>query len=139
MADVDFSLNGLSPVLDKLKGLSPRLQKKALRKGVRAGCNIVRDAARKNAPAVSGLTKRNIITVVSSKKDEVIGKVGVRGGGRNKGNNPYWWRFVELGFYHKNSGQYIKANPFMRNAQSQNIDASTNKVADAIWQEIENY
>lgn len=139
MADVDFSLNGLSPVLDKLKGLPPRLQKKALRKGVRAGANIFRDAARSNVPVETGLTKRNIITVVSSKKDEVIGKVGVRGGGRNKGNNPYWWRFVELGFYHKNSGQYIKANPFMRNAQSQNIDASTNKVADAIWQEIESY
>lgn len=139
MADIEFSLNGLSPVLDKLKGLSLRLQKKALRKGVRAGANIFRDAARANVPVETGLTKRNIITQVSAKKDSVTGRVGVRGGGKNSGNNPFYWRFVELGFYHKNSGQHIKAKPFMRNAQSQNIDKATNAVSEAVRQEIESY
>lgn len=139
MADVEFSLNGLRPVLDRLKGLSPRLQKKALRKGVRAGSNIFRDAARANVPVETGLTKRNIVTQVSAKKDSVTGRVGVRGGGKSKGDNPFYWRFVELGFFHKNSGQYIKANPFMRNAQSKNIDRATNAVSEAIIKEIESY
>lgn len=140
MDNINFSLTGLDPVIKRLKDVAPTLRKKALRKGVREGSNIFRDAARRNAPVDSGLTKRSIVTQVSSKKDQVTGRVGVRGGGRkSKDNNPYWWRFIELGFYHKNSGQYIAANPFMRNAQSNNIEGATNKVAEAVRTELDKY
>lgn len=140
MDDVNFSLSGLEPIIKRLKGVAPTLRKKALRKGVREGSNIFRDAARMNVPVLSGLTKRNIVTKVTSKKDQVTGRVGVRGGGRKtKDNNPYWWRFIELGFYHKNSGQYIAPNPFMRNAQKNNLAAATNKVAEAVKTELDKY
>ena len=134
---MEFTLDGMKDVIDKLNALPLRLKKNALRKGVRAGSNIIRDAARQNVPVDSGLTKRNIVTIVTSNKDEVISKVGVRGGGRNKGNNPYWWRFVELGYFSKQMGRYVKANPFMRNAQSNNVDTATNKVAESINAELD--
>ena len=100
--------------------------------------NIVRNQARRNAPVDSGLTKRSIVTQVRTRRMAVITKVGVRGGGRDQGNNPFYWRFIELGFWNKKAGKFIRANPFMRNSLSQNTDKVTDTMAKELKTAIEN-
>lgn len=130
MASMSVSMTGWDEAIDKLKGMSPQLQKKCLRPAARTAMNIVRDEARRNVPVDSGLTKRNIITTVSTKRDFVSARVGVRGGGKKQSNNPFYWRFIELGT------QYIEAKPFLQPALTKNIQAVTNKMAEAISLEL---
>lgn len=118
--------------------LAPKLQKKALRAASRKAMNIVRNQARRNAPFDSGLTKRSIVTQVKTRRKVVITKVGIRGGGRNQGNNPFYWRFIEFGFYNAKAGKFIRANPFMRNSLSQNTDKVIDTMSKDLKTAIEN-
>lgn len=138
MADFNFNLTGFDEVSRKLRGLAPKLQKKALRTASRKAMNIVRNQARSNAPVDSGLTKRNIVTQVKSRRSTVTARVGIRGGGRDQGNNPFYWRFIELGFWNKKAGKFIRANPFMRNSLSQNTEKVTDTMAKELKTAIEN-
>ena len=138
MADFNFNLTGFDEVSRKLRGLAPKLQKKALRNASRKAMNIVRNQARSNAPVDSGLTKRNIVTQVKSRRSAVTARVGIRGGGRKQGSNPFYWRFIELGFYNVKAKRFIKANPFMRNSLSQNTEKVTDTMAKELKTAIEN-
>lgn len=129
--DIEFSLGNWTPITNKMKNLPPNLQKRGLRRATRKAMNIVRDEARRNAPVKSGLTKRSIITVVTTSKNAVTAKVGVRGGGKKRGNNPFWWRFNELGTVKQ------KAKPFLGPALPAKLTEVTNKMATETSKEID--
>lgn len=150
MADgMHFNIQGLNGVVDKMRTLGPRLQKKGLRKAARAAMNIVRDAAKANAkaiddPATKEKVFRNLITQESSKQSRreggVVMRVGVRGGSGsnqpskdasgNPGGDTRHWRYIELGTEHN------PAVPFMRPAFSSNVQAVTDRFVAVLNTEI---
>lgn len=151
MADLEFKLTGFDEVSRKLRGLAPRLQRKALRSASRKAMNIVRDDARQNAPVETGNLKRRIITRINSRAGRrfggMVAQVGLRGGSKNyvnssknrrlgrvgqsylHGENAFYWRFIEFGFFNVKAKRFIQAKPFMRPALSKNTEKVTATMA----------
>lgn len=145
-------LSGVSDLTEKLERIgSPKMAKKLASRAARKAMNIVKKAAVSNAKLIDDVdTSEQIsrnITVRASRvrnSNEIVMKVGVRGGARHyvsskenvrsgragksyktlgSKNNPggdtwYWW-FVELGT------NYSRAIPFLRPAMNNNIEAVT--------------
>lgn len=142
MAD-SFKIQGLEPVLAKMKGLAPGLVKKGLRAAARKGMIPVRDAARKNtarwddpATKASNIPKKIAISENGKEGKKVGGivmRVGVRGGAKLSKDpaNTAHWRLQEFGTSHS------PARPAMRPALANNIDRVTNAVVAALGPEID--
>ena len=144
---VEFNIEGLDEVQEKLKRLgNPRLMKNAARRSARKAMAIVRDAARSGAKAIddpqtSEKIWKNIATAAGKTRNpnEVIMRVGVRGGASFSNPNPpntsggdtRHWRWVELGSVHNTPV------PFMRPALQNNIQAVTNSFAENFNKEID--
>lgn len=149
MADNRWS--GVDAALNKMRTLSPKLQKKGLKKAVRAGTLPWVKAAKANwrqidDPATPQNIASNVITQFSgplSRKNKGIAyRVGVAGGAFSKymntkanrrkgqvgktradlGGSTFYWRFLELGT------SKIPARSPMRRAQASNIDTAINAV-----------
>lgn len=138
----DFKIEGLEPVLAKMRGLSPKLQKKGLRSAGTKAMRIVRDAARGGAarfddPETASNIAKNIVTRYDAKASRREGgsvtKVGVMGGARPaKGTQDTGhWRLLEFG------SSQMPAQPFMREALSSNIQEVTNSVVTNLSIEID--
>src|SRR5690242_6374665 len=90
----EFKIEGLEPALRKLKGLTPKLAKGALRRTGTKAMRPVRDAARSLAsrfddPETAANIPKRVVTRAGSRKAEqqyggqcVVTKVGVEGGAR---------------------------------------------------------
>ena len=144
---VEFNIEGLDEVQEKLKRLSnPRLMKNAARRSMRKAMAIVRDSARNAAkgiddPQTSEKIWKNIAIAAGKTRNpnEVIMRVGVRGGASFSNPNPpntsggdtRHWRWVELGSVHN------PPTPFMRPALQNNIQAVTNSFAENFNKEID--
>lgn len=138
----DFKIEGLEPVLAKMRGLSPKLHKKGLRSAGTKAMRIVRDAARRGAarfddPETASNIAKNIVTRYDAKASRREGgsvtKVGVMGGARPaKGTQDTGhWRLLEFG------SSQMPAQPFMREALSSNIQEVTNSVVTNLSIEID--
>lgn len=144
---VEFNIEGLDEVQEKLKRLgNPRLMKNAARRSARKAMAIVRDAARSGAKAIDDpQTAEKIwknIAIAAGKTrnpNEVIMRVGVRGGASFSNKNPpktpggdtRHFRWVEFGSANN------PPTPFLRPALSNNIPQVTNQFATSFNQEIE--
>ena len=144
---VEFNIEGLDEVQGKLKRLgNPRLMKNAARRSMRKAMAIVRDSARNAAkgiddPQTSEKIWKNIAIAAGKTRNpnEVIMRVGVRGGASFSNPNPpntsggdtRHWRWVELGSVHN------PPTPFMRPALQNNIQAVTNSFAENFNKEID--
>lgn len=144
---VEFNIQGLEPVQGKLKRLgNPRLMKNAARRSMRKAMAIVRDAARANAktlddPQTAEKIWKNIAIAAGKTRNpnEVIMRVGVRGGASFSNPNPpntsggdtRHWRWLEFGSVHN------PPTPFMRPALQNNIQAVTNSFAENFNKEID--
>ena len=144
---VEFNIEGLDEVQEKLKRLAnPRLMKNAARRSMRRAMAIVRDAARNNAkgiddPQTAEKIWKNIAIAAGKTRNpnEVIMRVGVRGGASFSSPNPpntsggdtRHWRFIEFPSVN-NLG-----TPFMRPALQNNIQAVTNSFAENFNKEID--
>ena len=144
---VEFNIEGLDEVQEKLKRLSnPRLMKNAARRSMRKAMAIVRDAARSGAksiddPQTSEKIWKNIAIAAGKTRNqnEVVMRVGVRGGASFSNKNPpntpggdtRHWRFIEFPSVN-NPG-----TPFMRPALQNNIQAVTNSFAENFNKEID--
>ena len=157
MSNVKFEIQGLESLEEKFKRLNdPKMLKSAVRKALRQGANIVRNAAREEAKKFDRPDTPNKVwkqIVVQSgrtrSKNEFKMRVGVRGGARipytNNDQNRrsgkvgktyatdghhFYWRFIEFGSSHQ------PAAPFMRPALVNNVDNATAKVALVLNDEI---
>lgn len=148
---VQFQIHGLESLQSKLEQLNnPRKVKSAVRKALRQGANVVRDAARANAKAIDDPeTKEKIwrnIAVQSGKSrnaSEIKMRIGVKGGASMNqhsntaalasmsGGNTTYWRYLEFG------AATTPATPFMRPALANNIQSVTNKITTVLIQEID--
>ena len=144
---VEFNIEGLDEVQEKLKRLAnPRLMKNAARRSMRKAMAIVRDAARTNAkglddPQTAEKIWKNIAIAAGKTRNpnEVIMRVGVRGGASFSNPNPpntpggdtRHWRFIE--FPSANN----PGTPFMRPALQNNIQAVTDSFAENFNKEID--
>ena len=144
---VELNIEGLDEVQEKLKRLgNPRLIKNAARRSMRKAMAIVRDAARANAkglddPQTAEKIWKNIAIAAGKTRNpnEVIMRVGVRGGASFSNPNPpntsggdtRHWRFIE--FPSANN----PGTPFMRPALQNNIQAVTNSFAENFNKEID--
>ena len=144
---VEFNIEGLDEVQEKLKRLAnPRLMKSAARRSMRKAMAIVRDSARNAAkgiddPQTSEKIWKNIAIAAGKTRNqnEVVMRVGVRGGASFSNPNPpntsggdtRHWRWLEFGSVHN------PPTPFLRPALQNNIQAVTNSFAENFNKEID--
>src|SRR5690606_18141534 len=132
--------------------LPQRLGQNAMRRALRKGANVIRDAARANAKRIDDPETReqiwkNIAVAGGGRKRErqaggVMMRVGVRGGARPlrkgaetglPGGNTTHWRFVHFGVPSRN----IPARPFLQKAGSSSAGAAYQAVVAAAPAEID--
>ena len=144
---VEFNIEGLDEVQEKLKRLAnPRLMKNAARRSMRKAMAIVRDAARSGAkniddPQTAEKIWKNIAIAAGKTRNpnEVIMRVGVRGGAsfsnpnppKTSGGDTRHFRWVEFGSANN------PPTPFLRPALANNIQAVTNSFAENFNKEID--
>lgn len=153
-----FKIEGLEPVLKKMKFLSEKMQKGGVRRAGLKAMLIVRNAARARAkqfdrPETSNNIPKNIVTRNDAKAGKRIGgvviKVGVQGGAKSEsfiksgrstrsknksndfGSTVWYWRLLEFG----TSG--MRAQPFMRPALESNVNKVTDTFVAALDKEID--
>ena len=143
---VELNIEGLDELNRKLQQLAnPRKAKSIARKAARQAMNIARDDARARArmiddPETAEKIFKNISVAggKSRNSNEVVMRVGVRGGASFSNPNPpslsggdtRHWRWVELGSSNN------RAVPFMRPALSTNLDQITSKFVQVFDDEI---
>ena len=146
MAAVELNIQGMDQLKRKLDQLSnPRKAKSIARKAARQAMNIARDDARARArmiddPETAEKIFKNISVAggKSRNSNEVVMRVGVRGGASFSNKNPpktsggdtRHWRWVEFGSSNN------PAVPFMRPALSTNLDQITSKFVQVFDDEI---
>lgn len=138
---MEFKLEGVEELERKMKALPDRFTKRAMRRALRKGANIIRDAARNSAKQIDDPETREMIAKnVSvqnggSRRERRAGgpmvRVGIRGGARHRddasldslpGKNTTHWRWIEFGT------SEMRAQPFMRPAMANNVQAVANEV-----------
>jgi HK97 gp10 family phage protein len=144
MADVE----GLDDVLRKLRQLPEKIGNRAIRRALRKGANVVRDAARANAQRIDDpLTRERISKNIAvagggAKREKRAGgpmmRVGVMGGAKPTsgdngapGGNTTHWRFIELGT------SQARAQPFLVPAAMNNVGAAFEATAKAATVEVD--
>ena len=147
---IEVNLSGLEQVKAKLDKLPQRLAYNAMRRSLRRGANVIRDAARANAKRIDDPETREQIweniAVASggSRRERSAGgpmmRVGVRGGARPlkkgtptglPGGNTTYWRFVEFGT------SEARAQPFMRPAAREAAVPAFDAIAAAMEKEVD--
>jgi HK97 gp10 family phage protein len=136
-------VRGLSDLAKALSTLTVKLEKNILRGALRAGGNVMRDDARKNAARAAGLLAKGIKVSTNAKRGTVYAKV------RTTGKHSYIAHMIEFGTaphrinarnggtIHINGrpvGPFVdhpgsRAMPFMRPALDGQATASVNATA----------
>lgn len=147
---LDVDVKGLAEIERKLKLLPERVGNNAMRRALRKGANVIRDAARANAkriddPETREMIWKNIAVAGGGRRREKqaggpMMRVGVRGGARPlkkgtdtglPGGNTTHWRFVEFGT------SEARAQPFMRPAAASSAGAAYQAFAAAAPAELD--
>jgi HK97 gp10 family phage protein len=150
MADFEFRIEGLDPVIAKLRQLPEKFANRGMRRALRKGANVWLKAARENAkriddPETAEMIWKNLSVQGGGRRREKqeggpMMRVGVRGGARPlkkgtdtglPGGNTTHWRFVELGT------SQAHAQSFLRRAMDSNIESATNAVVEAAKVELD--
>jgi len=125
MADFDIQIEGLDRLDEALQELAWPAARRALRKGMRAGANIVRDEARQKAPVKTGKLRRRIRT-------------------RERREENGWMRFaievpqsVFYGRFFEFGTSKQPARPFLRPAAANQTDAAVAQMRSSLAEAIE--
>lgn len=135
---IEWQLTGLTELLDVVHSLPDKIQNKALRPGVEAGCRIIAKTAKQYAPVESGTLKSTIDFKVSAKgTSNVSGVVGNRSEQseyKGQTRNPaHYSHLVEYG--HAGQRGPAAPHPFLRPA----VDTSQEQVQAAIGEKISKF
>lgn len=143
------TIEGLDDIVRKLKLLPEKIGRNAMRRSLRKGANVIRDAARNNAKRIDDPETReqiwkNIAVASGGRKREkqvggVMMRVGVRGGARYNasagnlpgGNTTGHWRFVELGT------SEMRAQPFLTPAGSEKAGAAIAAIVTDMQKQVD--
>lgn len=98
---VKFELRGVREALQKLSGLRESMQRRILRKGVRAACQIGARIGKSHVPRETGLLRKSLgykIAKAKSGAPRALGIIGPRNGWKRDGRNPVKYaHLIELG------------------------------------------
>lgn len=124
MADLSVEIIGLRELDTALQNLAWPAARRALRKGMRAGANVVRDEARAKAPVRTGNLKRKIRTRERSEE-----------GGNMRfaveiPRDAFYGRFLEYGT------SKMAAKPFLRPAAENKTEAAVTRMRDSLEEAI---
>ena len=128
MSMLDAKIDGLNELGRNLSALEPKVARKAFRKGMRAGAQVIANEAKATAPVLTGRLKRAIrVRSLRARGDETVAaQVTTRAKSANAPHAP----LVEGGT------KFARARPFLGPAavrrQSDAVDAVARKVADAV-------
>jgi HK97 gp10 family phage protein len=164
MAD-DFALHGVEGVLNRLRSMPEKLQKKGLRAAIRKGANLVRKAAQTNAkqiddPLTAESISKNIAVQFSSRASKreggIVFRVGVRGGARQYAATRANRRAGRVGQIYKTGGDKgnpggdtwywrfvelgtsrTRAQPFLQPALANNVESVTSVVVNELNSQID--
>jgi len=132
-------ITGVKPIDRKLKLLPPRLQKKVVRQAMRAGCKILADEVRAQAPVLSGLTKSAVkVRATKSRKRGTLG-IEVQISGKvdgliktdSEGKGTFYPAVVQYG------REGVPPNPFMSRAFESKGEAARQVTIEALRQGVE--
>lgn len=129
MASFGAEIEGVEELRGKLRGLTQKMQRGALRNAFRGAGRIVEREAKTLVPVESGDLKDAIGTSVSATNTAVKVDVGVRK--RQPGAPARYGRLVELGTAHS------APQPFLRPALDNKGDEAVASIARALKPEIE--
>jgi HK97 gp10 family phage protein len=155
LSEVAVSLTGVDDVVGKFASITDDVKYRGGRSSLRKASELIRAAAEENAAAIDDpLTPNSIAANVATRwngrlwksKGDLGFRIGLLGGARqyfntrenrrkrragstyttdggkgNPGGDTHYWRHIEFGT------QHIPANPFMRRALAENIQAATDK------------
>lgn len=154
----NYKISERANLLEDLKTLPVKIQRKLLARAMRKGAAIVRNAAQTKAKEFDRAdTPNKVWKEVTVRTNSSLGRknggyalsVGVKGGARRYTNNArnrgmgrvgqsyegpgkvYYWRFLEFGT------KKMKAQPFMRPALADNVEAVIDAVADDLTSGID--
>ena len=124
MADFDVEIQGLAELDHALQQLAWPAARRALRKGMRAGANVVRNEARTKAPKRTGNLKRKIRTRERSEE-----------GGNMRFSveiprSAFYGRFIEYGT------SQMAAKPFLRPAAENKTEEAVEMMRSALAEAI---
>lgn len=155
MADVEVKILGLDEIERNMRLLPEKLGRNAMRRALRKGANVIRDAARVNARGIDDPTTgeqiaKNVVVKGGSRRREKQDggpsmRVGILGGARqmskhgefkgagkgNPGGDTWYWRLVEFGT------SRTAARPFMRPAMTSGADKAFSVTAAAMQAETD--
>lgn len=122
MADLDLEITGLAELEIKLNDLGRNGSRRALRKGLRQGANVVMKEARQRVRKKTGVTKKSIrVKDQGLKFEDMTFSVGVN----------YVGRFLEFGT------SKMPAYPFLRPAAENKATEAVNVMRDVTLAAIE--
>lgn len=125
MADLSVEITGLKELDRALQELAWPAARRALRKGMRRGANVIRNEARANVGVDTGFLKRQIRTRERSEQDgQMRFAVEVPRGA-------FYGRFLEFGT------SKMAARPFMRPAAESKAEDAVMATRDALREAIE--
>lgn len=144
----DVKVEGLAEIQRKLRALPDKIGKNAMRRALRKGANVIRNAARNNAKRIDNpesrpsIAKNIAVSGGGGRRERQAGgvmmRVGVRGGARWRkeasalsGGNTTHWRYVEFGT------SDTRAQPFMRPAMNSAASAAGAAVIAAMNTEVD--
>ena len=136
-----IQIDGIKEAVGNIDALEKKMRNSIIRKGLRAGGKVWRDAARGEAPSQTGKLKRSIkVRAGTRKKDSISITVGM--GAKDYVGNSFYGAFIEYGFHigKRSLGDARKfqpANPFMKRAFDQSNQAASDTAIETMKSEIE--
>ena len=136
-----IQIDGIKEAVGNIDALDKKMRNSVIRKGLRAGGKVWRDAARGEAPSQTGKLKRSIkVRSGKRKKDSISITVGM--GAKDYVGNSFYGAFIEYGFHigKRSLGDARKlqpANPFMKRAFDQSNEAASDAAIETMKSEIE--
>jgi len=137
-------ITGLKETIERLEKLDAAVQKKILRKALRAGAKLTLAAAKANAPFKSGDLKRSLKVRAGRSKKGTIRVI--MGSGRKwfQGTRQFYGSFITLppGFRIGNrrlgnKRRLVPYNKYMENAYGSTKQAAVETIRDSILTQIE--
>lgn len=152
--NIKVNVEGLAEIERKLKQLPEKIGKNAMRRALRKGANVIRDAAKANARRIDDPQTRekiheNIAVASGGRRREreaggVMMRVGVRGGARltrgdngAPGGNTTYWRFVEFGARVELGNSEDRAQPFLTPAGVEKAQAAYDATAADMTKQLD--
>ena len=118
-------ISGASQINSVLRRLPDRVQKQELQKSLRAGGNIIRDAAQALAPVDTGEGRDSIkVTAVRGNSAKMVRLVVNTG-------KAFYLNFIEFGTRH------MRARPFMRPAFDETAGQALQKIGHTLGKGVE--